>query len=353
MARLYPALRPLIHCLPPETAHNIAIKAIASGLLPSAGIPQYPGLAVSLAGLSLPNPVGLAAGFDKNAQTLPHIFGAGFGFVECGTVTPRPQEGNPKPRLFRLPQHEAVINRLGFNNLGLDTYVANLSAYHGAGIVGANIGKNKDTEDAASDYVLGLSRVYAHAAYVTVNISSPNTQGLRDLQAEGPLRLLLTALFAERKRLMTDGRPYKPLFVKIAPDLNDAQLEVIAGLATEYALDGLIISNTTINRDSVAGDSLASQTGGLSGKPLMVPSTEILRKFYRLTQGKIPLVGVGGIASAEDAYAKICAGATAVQLYSALVYQGLGLISRIITGLDALRGRDGHASIAAATGSRA
>ena len=350
---VYPLIKPLLHQLPPELAHQWAVRAIGCGAVPFAPWQCPASLATELAGLKLPNPIGLAAGFDKNAQTLPHIFKAGFGFVECGTVTPRPQAGNPKPRMFRLSEHQAVINRLGFNNAGLEAFVPRLQAHADAGIIGANIGKNKDSTDAVADYVVALRAVYAHAAYVTVNISSPNTQGLRDLQAEQPLRELVSAVQAERAAIMATGQAHKPIFVKIAPDLSQAQQESIAALAIEMAVDGLIVSNTTISRDVVAGHPLAGEAGGLSGKPLMTLSTQVLATIYRLTGGNVPLIGVGGIASAEDAYAKICAGASAVQLYSALAYQGFGLIQRIGDGLTALLKRDGFASINEAVGSSA
>lgn len=340
-AMLYSLIKPFVHQLPPERAHTLGVQALAKGLLPAQPDVADARLHTSLAGMALPNPVGLAAGFDKNAQTLPHIFRQGFGFAEVGTITPKPQAGNPKPRVFRVPSHEAVINRLGFNNDGLDAAVRNLQKPQ-HGIVGANIGKNKTSEDAVADYVTGLRGVYDDCDYITVNISSPNTAGLRDLQQGDALAELLSALLETRATFATR----KPLFVKIAPDMDDAQLETVVGLAQDKALDGLIISNTTIARP----EGIPDQQGGLSGKPLFAPSTEMLRKAYALSDGKLPLIGVGGIASAEDAYTKIKAGATAVQLYSALVYQGFDLITDIKLGLLELMERDGVNAMQEAVG---
>jgi dihydroorotate dehydrogenase len=333
---LHQLIRPLLFQIPPERAHTLGVKALAKGVLPAQPDVGDIRLHVDLAGLALPNPVGLAAGFDKNAQTLPYIFRQGFGFAEVGTITPKAQAGNPKPRVFRVPEHEAVINRLGFNNEGLDAAIRNLQKPQ-HGIVGANIGKNKTSEDAVADYVTGLRGVYAHCDYVTVNISSPNTAGLRDLQQGDALAELLDALLETRASL----QGHKPLFVKIAPDMEDVQLEAVVGLAQDKALDGLIISNTTIARPAGIPD----EQGGLSGKPLFEASTQMLRKAYALSGGALPLIGVGGIASAEDAYAKIKAGATAVQLYSALVYQGFDLITDIKRGLIEMLERDGVANV--------
>lgn len=347
---MFALLRPLIHQLPPEAAHRAGIHAIAAGLVPACKPFADARLHVNLAGLSLPNPVGLAAGFDKNAETLPHIFDYGFGFVECGTVTPKPQAGNPKPRVFRVVEQEAVINRLGFNNAGMEPYVARLKARKALGIVGANIGKNKDSADAVADYVTLMHAVYAHADYVTVNISSPNTVGLRDLQARDSLSGLIAAVHVARDQQVAKGQVRKPVFVKIAPDLDAGQREDIAQLALEHQLDALIVGNTTITRPNMQIVPAHLQQGGFSGKPLMALSTEVLRDMYRLTQGNIPLIGVGGIASAEDAYAKMKAGASAVQLYTALVYQGFGLIGAINRGLLELMVRDGMARLADVVG---
>lgn len=346
---LYSAFRPALFLLPPEQAHRAAICALQRGLVPPSRR-DYPSLKTTVAGLTFGNPVGLAPGFDKNAECFEGALNSGFGFVEIGTVTPRAQPGNPQPRLFRLVEQEAIINRLGFNNEGMDAAAARLAKRSGRGIVGGNIGKNKESVDAIADYTTAMRALYPHVDYITANISSPNTPGLRALQASDELRALILALQDVRAALVTAGVTTKPLFVKIAPDCDEAMLEAIAQVAMETKLDGLIVSNTTLARDAVANSPHAKEAGGLSGKPLFAPSTEVLRKVYQLTQGKLPLIGVGGIASAEDAYAKIRAGASLVQLYSALVYQGFGLAGRINEGLEKLLARDGFASIADAVG---
>jgi dihydroorotate dehydrogenase len=330
--------------LPPEKAHRAAIRALQLGLAPRSEF-THPSLATELCGLKLPNPVGLAAGFDKNAEAYEGSLNAGFGFVEIGTVTPKPQPGNPQPRLFRLVEDEAVINRLGFNNEGVHAAVKRLQG-RARGIIGGNIGKNKDAADAVADYTCAMHELYPLVDYITVNISSPNTPGLRNLQGENELRALVRAVHALR-----DAQPVrKPVFVKIAPDNDRAGLEGIAAVALEEKIDALIVSNTTISREGIHGRH-ASEQGGLSGKPLFTRSTEALRQMYLLTDRKIPLVGVGGIASAQDAYDKIRAGASAVQLYTALVYQGFGLVEEINNGLAGLLARDGFKIVADAVGS--
>ncbi len=310
----------------------------------------YPVLATSVAGLSFANPIGLAAGFDKNAECFEPALDAGFGFVEIGTVTPRAQAGNPSPRVFRLVEHQAIINRLGFNNEGVEAARLRLAKRTGRGIVGGNIGKNKESADAVADYTKAMRALYPYVDYITANISSPNTPGLRALQAADELRGLIEALQNLRAELVEEGAPHRPIFVKIAPDCDDAMLEAIAETALDMRLDGLIVSNTTLARDAVASSPYAQETGGLSGKPLFVPSTEILRKTYQLTKGAVPLIGVGGIASAQDAYEKILAGASLVQLYSALIYQGFGLVTRMQADLAALLARDGYARVGDAVG---
>ncbi|MES2985006.1 MAG: quinone-dependent dihydroorotate dehydrogenase [Pseudomonadota bacterium] len=345
----YAALRPALFLLPPEKAHRAAICALQRGLVPPFAA-QDAALRTQVAGLEFSNPVGLAPGFDKNAECFEGALRAGCGFVEIGTVTPRPQPGNPTPRLFRLVEHEAIINRLGFNNEGVDAAAARLAQRRAGGIIGGNIGKNKESVDAIADYVTAMRALYPYVDYITANISSPNTPGLRALQATDELHALITALQAERANLMQAGAPRRPLFVKIAPDCDDALLAAMAHVARSTALDGLIVSNTTLARDAVAGSRHAAETGGLSGKPLFAPSTEVLRKMYRLTEGAVPLIGVGGIASAADAYAKIRAGASLVQLYSALVYQGFGLFAQINRGLADMLARDGFACVADAVG---
>lgn len=348
----YRALRPALFLLPPEKAHRAAIHALQMGLGPKSDY-THPSLATEIAGLKLPSPVGLAAGFDKNAEAVEGAQEAGFGFVEIGTVTPRPQSGNPPPRLFRLVDQEAVINRLGFNNEGMGVAAQRLSLNKHGGVVGGNVGKNKDSDDALADYSAAMFALYGYVDYITANISSPNTPGLRDLQAKFELRKLVRGLHAMRERLVAEhGFVAKPIFIKIAPDNDDTTLQDIADLAVEEKLDGLIVSNTTIARDGISGGH-AGETGGLSGRPLMEKSTEVLRKMYQLTKGEVPLIGVGGIASAEDAYEKIRAGASAVQLYTALIYKGFGLVEKINKGLVDLLARDGFASIRDAVGTKA
>lgn len=314
--------------LDPEDAHNLALRALALGLGPRAA-PAGDALRVDLAGLSLPNPVGLAAGFDKNAEAPDAMLRAGFGFVECGTVTPRPQAGNPRPRLFRLVQDGAVINRMGFNNAGLEAFARRLEtrlARGHTGIVGANLGANKDSEDRSGDYVTGLDRLWGLASYFTINISSPNTPGLRGLQDRGALEVLLDRVCA--CRAMKSGRA--PLFLKVAPDLDEAQIAEISAVTLQSGLDGLIVSNTTTARPASLVSAHRTETGGLSGKPLLAPSTRALKSFSDHLEGRLALIGVGGIACAHDVRAKFAAGAHAVQLYSALALQGPGLIGRIL-----------------------
>lgn len=347
MIDLYPLARPLLMAMDAEQAHNLTIKALKTGLVPRVGGRDASSLATQVFGLDFPNPIGLAPGFDKNAEVPDAMLKLGFGFVECGTVTPQPQDGNPKPRLFRVPSARAVINRFGFNNQGLDAYATNLKLRLGrAGIVGGNVGKNKLTEDAASDYVACIERVAPLVSYLTVNVSSPNTPGLRTLQSRDALADLLGRCLEARAR--SDVRP--PLLLKVAPDLTDEDKADIAAVVLESGIDGLIVSNTTLARPAAIPPALAAEAGGLSGVPLMEPSTKVLGEFYRLLGGRVPLVGVGGVASGADAYAKIRAGASLVQLYSALVYEGPGLVGRIKADLAALLARDGFAHVADAVG---
>ena len=331
--------------LPPEAAHNatLALVRAATPFLP-APAPDDSRLAVNVLGLSFPNPLGLAAGFDKNAS-VPDAFGnMGFGFVECGTVTPRAQIGNPQPRLFRLAQDRAVINRMGFNNGGMAIAAANLARRKGRGIVGINIGANKDSEDRVTDYRLCFEALAPLADYVTVNISSPNTPGLRGLQNKDELTRLLGALAEARAK-----REHIPLLVKIAPDLDGAALDDIAAVATVSGIEGLIVSNTTIARPDLKS-AHANETGGLSGTPLFAPSTDILRQMRQRLPASMVLIGVGGVSSGAEAYAKIRAGASLVQLYTGLAYQGPGLIGRIKRDLLACMARDGFTSIEKAKG---
>ncbi|MBB96570.1 MAG: dihydroorotate dehydrogenase (quinone) [Rhodobacteraceae bacterium] len=331
--------------LDPERAHGLALKALSSGLVTPDAPVQSPRLKVNIAGLALPNPVGLAAGFDKNAEVIDPLTRSGFGFVELGGVTPRPQPGNPRPRLFRLAEDRAVINRFGLNSDGAKAVAARLAARAPGGIVGLNLGANKDSADRAADYSTLIDICGPYLDFATVNVSSPNTEKLRDLQGKDALTALLRGVMDTRATL---DRPL-PIFLKIAPDLTHPELDDIAAAARDTGVDAIIATNTTISRDGLVSPNRV-ETGGLSGAPLFEPSTRVLAYLSQATGGDIPLVGVGGIASAEDAYTKIRAGASALQLYSALVYQGLGLVTRINRGLDALLARDGHDSIADAVG---
>lgn len=340
----YALARPILFALDPETAHGLTIKALKLRWLPAAPADD-PILATNLAGLALPNPIGLAAGFDKNAEVPDAMLRLGFGFVEAGTVTPLAQPGNPRPRMFRLAEDRAVINRLGFNNEGLDAYAARLRARVARpGIVGGNVGANKDATDRIADYVRGIAAVRDLVGYITVNISSPNTPGLRALQSREALAELVGRSIEAR------GRAGVPLFVKVAPDLTPEDIVDIGEVCGAGRVDGLIVSNTTIARQGLRSRH-ASETGGLSGRPLLARSTEVLRAFRRATS--MPLVGVGGVASGADAYAKIRAGASAVQLYTGLVYEGPGLVTRIKRELAALLRRDGFGSVAEAVGADA
>ena len=346
----YKLIRPLLHAMPPEQAHNLGLWALRNGLLPKRRLLVDPSLAVSQWGLSFAHPVGLAAGFDKNASAVGALFGQGFSFVEAGTVTPKPQSGNPTPRIFRLKEDAAVINRLGFNNDGLQSFLESSQQQARTGIFGANIGKNKDSEDAISDYLIALETVYPIADYITINISSPNTLGLRALQKREALKELLTALMDSRETLQAQHQCTVPLLLKIAPDLDEDDLQGVCETARALSIDGMIVSNTTIKRPRSLKSPYHGEQGGLSGAPLFALSTEILSRVYALTEGKIPLVGVGGISSAEDAYKKIRAGASLVQLYSAVVYQGFGVVRQIVSGLPALLKKDGFSHISEAVG---
>jgi dihydroorotate dehydrogenase len=303
-----------------------------------------------LAGLDLPNPIGMAAGFDKNCEAPDALLAAGFGFVECGTVTPLPQVGNPRPRIFRLTEDRAVINRLGFNNKGLDAFADRLAARaRKRGVVGANVGANKESADRAGDYVLGMGRVWKHASYVTANISSPNTPGLRGLQERGALEDLLGRL-REARQALTGTHGPRPLFLKVAPDLDETAVRDIAELVLANGIDALIVSNTTLQRPAHLTSDNREEAGGLSGQPLFHISTQVLRQFAQALDGRLPLIGVGGVESGMTALAKIKAGASAVQLYSAMVFQGPGLIARILYELDGLLMAEGFDSVAEAVG---
>lgn len=330
----------------PETAHGLALKALKAGIAPAPGPVTSPRLKTRLAGLDLPNPVGLAAGFDKNAEALAPLMRAGFGFLEVGAATPRPQPGNPRPRLFRLARDRAAINRFGFNNDGMAAIAARLAARPAGIPVGLNLGANKTSHDRAADFAEVLRHCGAHVDFVTVNVSSPNTERLRDLQGTKALGALLAGVIEVRADL---DRPV-PVFLKIAPDLTDEDLAQIAATAMAAGVDAIVATNTTLSRDGLQSPH-RDQTGGLSGAPLFERSTRVLARLYRLTGGAMPLVGVGGIGSAADAFAKIRAGASAVQLYTAMVYQGISLAGRIAQGLDAELVRGGFANVAEAVGS--
>jgi len=334
-----------LHRLDPERAHHLALAALRAGLVPLPGGVSTPRLRTRLAGLDLPNPVGLAAGFDKNAVALGALARAGFGFVEVGAATPRRQPGNPRPRLFRLREDSAIINRFGFNNDGAAAIAARLAARPAGAVVGLNLGANRDSPDRAADFAEVLRLCGAHVDFATVNVSSPNTERLRELQGRAALDALLAGVLAAR-----DALPRRvPVFLKIAPDLDARALEDIAASALAAPVDGLVATNTTLARDGLRG-AARGQAGGLSGAPLAGRATRVLARLSALTGGKVALVGVGGIATAEDAYARIRAGADAVQLYTALVYDGLSLGARIARGLDGLLARDGFASVAEAVG---
>ncbi|MEL8055018.1 MAG: quinone-dependent dihydroorotate dehydrogenase [Pseudomonadota bacterium] len=342
---------PFVKLLPAEAAHKATIKGLKAGVgLPDIDPAKW-GLGVTLpkSGLSLPNPIGLAAGFDKNAEVFAPMARFGFGFVECGTVTPKPQPGNPKPRLFRLSEDKAVINRMGFNNDGLKPFVRRLAKVDRTPIpVGANVGANKTSDDFISDYEIGIAAVYDRADYITINISSPNTPGLRGLQGREALQALLTQ--SAEAHAKAGGE--KPVFLKVAPDLNEQGItDIVETVRNEGAwLSGLIVSNTTIDRPETLLSKDKTEAGGLSGAPLLEPSTKVLKAFARALNGTFDLIGAGGISSGADAYAKIRAGAHAVQLYSALVYEGPGLVARINAELAGLLKRDGFTSVAEAVG---
>ncbi len=334
--------------LDPEASHGLALAALRAGLGPRGGPVTGPRLATRLAGMELPNPLGLAAGFDKNAVAVGPLLGSGFGFVEVGAATPRPQAGNPRPRLFRLAQDGAAINRFGFNNDGAAAIAARLARPRRAGIVGLNLGANKDSPDRAADFAAVLELAGPLVDFVTVNVSSPNTERLRDLQGGAALDAVLAGVMDAHARL---ARPL-PVLLKIAPDMDVAALVDLLAVAIERGVDGIVATNTTLARTGLVSPA-QSETGGLSGQPLFARSTQVLASVRLLTKGRVPLVGVGGVASAAQAYAKIRAGASAVQLYTGLVYGGLSLVRTILEGLDVLLAQDGFASVAEAVGSDA
>jgi len=329
----------------PERAHGLALKALKTGVLPLKGVVTSNRLRVEVAGLSLPNPVGLAAGFDKNAEAIAPLARAGFGFLEVGAATPRPQAGNAKPRLFRLTEDAAAINRFGFNNDGMETIAARLAAARVDVPVGLNLGANKDSHDRAADFAHVLARCGDHLDFATVNVSSPNTERLRDLQGKAALAGLLAGVMEANAALDSP----LPIFLKIAPDLTEDELAELAEVALASGIAGIIATNTTLSRDGLSSPHKA-ETGGLSGQPLFEKSTRVLARLSRLTGGKLPLIGVGGVSTADQAWEKLRAGASAVQLYTGLVYGGITLAARIAEGLDARCRAEGFASIADVTG---
>jgi dihydroorotate dehydrogenase len=335
---LYPLLRPLLFSLDPETAHEVTLKLLNVAHVSGLGKLIYPAIEdkpVNVMGLSFKNPVGLAAGMDKNGDYISALAALGFGFVEIGTVTPRPQPGNPKPRLFRLPEHQAIINRMGFNNLGLDHLLNQVKQSNFNGILGINIGKNFDTpiENAVDDYLIGLRKSYTSASYITLNISSPNTKNLRQLQQGDEIKSLLSALKEEQLKLQQEHGFYVPLAIKIAPDLTAEEISHIARLLLEFEIDGVIATNTTIARDRIADHPFANEAGGLSGAPVKDQSTLVVRGLAAELQGKIPIIAAGGILSAADAQEKLTAGASLLQIYSGLIYRGPQLIADIVRNL--------------------
>jgi dihydroorotate dehydrogenase len=340
MHKLYPLFRPLFFAADPEAAHDIVLRGLdgaASLGLAQLASPHLPASPVRVMGIEFPNRVGLAAGLDKNAAHLRGLATLGFGFVEAGTVTPRPQPGNPKPRMFRLEQSEALINRLGFNNDGVDRFVDNVAHSRYRGVLGINIGRNFDTpnERAADDYVACMRKVYGCASYITINVSSPNTKGLRDLQDEGMLGALLARLKSTEAALAEQHGRRVPLVIKIAPDLDSAGIEGVARLAIRHQVDGVIATNTTIGREGLIGERYVDEPGGLSGKPLREKSTAVIRTLARALDGALPIIGVGGIFSGADACDKIDAGATLVQLYTGLIYRGPVLVAECVKALAA------------------
>ncbi len=340
----------LLRKLPAENAHKLTIKALGGGLGPKFRASISSNLAINVGGLNLPNPVGLAAGFDKDCEVSTPMLAAGFGFVECGTVTPLPQHGNSKPRLFRLVEDKAVINRMGFNNAGLNKFKNNLEKRKlKNGLVGANLGANKNSKNRVEDYAIGLKSLWGLSDYFTINISSPNTPGLRDLQNENAMEELLGRVSEVRAQL-TGDRPSYPIFLKVAPDLGLGEIERIVEQSRSYGINAIIVSNTTVARPSSLKSKYKIEKGGLSGQPLFDLSTEILRQFYAAAKGKIDLIGVGGVSNGLQAYEKIRAGASAVQIYSALVYEGPGLVNAINTDLLLRLKADGFKSIAEAVG---
>jgi dihydroorotate dehydrogenase len=343
--------RPLLLALDPEAAHELTLRALELGAYPQCADDTPVALESPVLGLAFPNPVGIAAGFDKDARVPDAVLGLGCGFAEVGTTTPQPQAGNPAPRVVRLISDRAVINRLGFNNGGHAAALRRLASRPRRGIVGVNIGANKESADRVGDYVSGIDAFYEVASYFTVNISSPNTPGLRDLQAPGALDALLSRIMAARATKIADGAPPRPIVVKLAPDLPDAELDATVAALLRHGVDGIAVSNTTLDRSGLT-DPAAREAGGLSGRPLFHRSTVMLARVFRATEGRVPLIGIGGIDSPETALAKMEAGASLLQLYTGLIYEGPGLIGRIKDHLAQVCRERGLKSVGELTGTR-
>lgn len=353
LTAVFELARPLLQVLDPEQAHELTLRSLEAGIYPRAGAPDDARLAAKVWGLDFPNPIGIAAGFDKDARVPDAILGMGFGYAEVGTLTPRPQVGNPRPRIFRLPRDQALINRLGFNNGGHEAALGRLERRVRQGVVGVNVGSNKDAADRVADYVSGIQRFYDVGSYFAVNISSPNTPGLRDLQAPSALDELLARILRARAELVSAGKPQRPVVVKLAPDIAEEDLEPIARVLVERGVDGVAVSNSTLAREGLLETKLASEAGGVSGLPLFHRSTVVLARIYVLTGGRIPLIGIGGIHSPETAIAKLEAGATLLQLYTGLVFEGPGLIARMKKGMLAFLDHNRLTQIGAVTGRKA
>ena len=353
LGAVYGIARPLLNALPPELAHELTLRSLQLGIYPRPAAHDDARLVVSALGLQFPNPLGVAAGFDKDARAADAVLGMGFGFAEIGTVTPQPQAGNPAPRVFRLPGDHALINRLGFNNGGHAAALRRLKQRSASGIVGVNVGANKDASDRPADYVAGIRCFYDVASYFTVNISSPNTPGLRDLQAPAALDELLARVTAARAELAAAGKLTRPIVVKLAPDVASDDLAPIVEVLMARGVDAIAMGNSTLARAGIADTALAREAGGLSGRPLFTRSTVMLARLYRLTRGRLPLIGIGGINSGAAAIAKIEAGATLLQLYTGLVFEGPALLARIKRALMQYVDHRRLARIGDATGRRA
>jgi dihydroorotate dehydrogenase len=353
LTAVFDLARPLLFALDPEQAHELTLKSLEAGVYPRPSAADDPRLAVAMWDMTFTNPFGIAAGFDKDARVSGAVLGMGFGHAEIGTVTPQPQQGNPKPRIFRLVRDKAMINRLGFNNGGHAAALARLQQGRLKGTVGINIGANKDATDRAADYVAGLNTFYGVASYFTINISSPNTPGLRDLQAPAALDDLVRRVLDARDARIAAGQPRRPVALKLAPDIAEADLEPIIAVLVARGVDGIAVSNTTLARSGLTDAALAAETGGLSGRALFHRATVMLARVHQLTEGKVPLIGIGGIDSGEAAIAKLEAGATLLQLYTGLVYEGPGLLARMKSEIVARMQREGVARVGDLTGRRA